>query len=219
MQSFELGARQVKSTPLFCLDQCRSPVIGLSLPSIIDYSTVLQTLDASGLRCVYPNSGAFGLPADAESHFVGWLAVDDPTIRPEMRSAVRIVPPPAARSLAESLRRIWQEHFRGPLWLMPASHWAYELQFGHADWLPALLGQHGVDPALLRSRSDGSAIEFQLDEADSLLTMVENLFERLVASDFTVAFPGKTVAALLHHHRQIWWQTSEMTIWKQIDSS
>ena len=188
------------------------------MPRVIDYSTVLETLERSGLRCVYPNSGAFGLPPDIANHVIGWAAADDPTIRPEARAALRILPQPASRSLTALLKRAWQEHLPGPLWLMPASHWAYELQFGGGEWLAPLLSELGIDPESLRSRADGSAIGFEFAEADSLLAVVEKVLDRLVASDFTVAFPGRAVVAMLHHHQQIWWQTSEAAIGESIDS-
>jgi hypothetical protein len=192
--------------------------MGAAVPSIINYSMVLETLERSGLRCVYPNSGAFGIPPGTPNHILGWAARDDSTIRPEVRSSLRIIPDPAGPTLAALLTRAWHQHFPGPLWLMAASHWAYELQFGGADWLPSLLGKHGVQSEMLRTRTDGSAIEFQPHEGDSLTAIVEELFDRLVASDFTIAFPGRTVVALLHHHQQIWWQTSNQAIWESLDT-
>jgi hypothetical protein len=188
------------------------------VPLIVDYPIVLATLERVGLHCVYPNSGAFGPQAGAENHVLGWIATEDPTIRRELLAMARIVPPPASRSFAALVQRAWQDHLKGPLWLMPASHWAYELQFGGAEWLPALLAEHGVDPGDLRPRSDGSAIEFQASEAGALSTLVEKLFDRLTASDFTIAFPGGAAVAMLHHHQQIWWQTSERAIWESLAS-
>jgi hypothetical protein len=187
------------------------------VPTLIDYPVVLQTLSRS-LQCVYPNSGAFGIPPGITNHIIGWSAADDPTIRPEMHSALRIIPEPAARTLASLLTRAWQEHLPGPLWLMPASHWAYELQFGSPDWLPPLLIAIGIDPKQLRSRTDGSAIQFEPAEQDALRPLIENLFTHLIASDFTIAFPTRPIVALLHHHRQIWWQTSDETLWKSLNS-
>ena len=101
---------------------------------------------------------------------------------------------------------------------MPASHWAFELQFGSPDWLPPLLEHHAIDPQLLRPLADASAIEFQLEEAESLIAFMQTLFERMTASDFTAAFPGRAVVAMLHHHQQIWWQTSDPTIHDSLDS-
>jgi hypothetical protein len=187
------------------------------MPTIIDYPAVLQTLERN-LRCVYPNSGAFGVPSGVTNHILGWAAADDPTIRSEVRAFLRIVPQPAPRRLASLLTRAWQEHLLGPLWLMPASHWAYELQFGGLDWLPGLLNDIGVGADSLRSRTDGSAIQFEFAETEILRPLVERLFEKLIASDFTIAFPDRPVVALLHHHQQIWWQTSDGAIWKSLDS-
>jgi hypothetical protein len=188
-----------------------------SVPTLIDYPTVLQTLERS-LRCVYPNSGAFGIPPGTPNHILGWSASTDPTIRPEMNAALRLIPEPAAHTLAALLTRAWQHHLPGPLWLMPASHWAYELQFGSPDWLPELLNKVNIDPEDLRPRTDGSAIQFDPAEQDTLRPLIETLFSNLIASDFTVAFPNRPIVALLHHHRQIWWQTSDETVWKSLDS-
>ena len=187
------------------------------MPTLIDYAAVLQTL-APWLGCVYPNSGAFGIPPGIPNHILGWSASDDSTIRPEARAALRIVPAPASRTLAGLLARAWQEQLPGPLWLMPASHWAYELQFGSPDWLPALLTDIGIDPDQLRPRTDGSAIQFEPAEQEALHPLIEKLFDKLIASDFTIAFPGQPVVALLHHHQQIWWQTSDQILHKSLNS-
>jgi hypothetical protein len=187
------------------------------VPIIIDYLTVLQTLERSGLKCVYPNSGAFGLASDAPPLITGWRGSDDSTIHPEMLKFTRLVPPSASKTLAGLLERAWINYLPGPIWLMPASHWAFELQFGGPDWLPAMLEAADIDPEALRSLSDGSAIEFQSSETELMLRMVETLFNRITASDFTAAFPGKTAVALLHHHQQIWWQTSDQGIWELLN--
>jgi hypothetical protein len=183
---------------------------------LIDYPTVLQTLEESGLRCVYPHSGAFGLKAEAKNQVIGWIGGEDGSIRPEVRAVAQVVPWPAPRSLTSLLARAWREHLNGPIWLMPTSHWAFELQFGAADWLPELLAEHSIDAQSLRARSDGSAIEFQPDQTDRLRAMVERLLDRMTTSDFNLAFPGRPVLAMLHHHQQIWWQTSDPAILQSI---
>ena len=190
-------------------------LLDVAVPHVIDYPVVLTSLQSAGLKCVYPNSGAFGLAPACTQHVIGWACEDDPTIRPQARAALRIV---LDHPLPALLSRAWRHHLPGPLWLMPASHWAYELQFGSADWLPSLLSEHGIDPESLRPRADGSAIEFASGEADSFLALVQKLFTQVIASDLTVAFPGRPVVALLHHHHQIWWQTSDLAIWKSLDS-
>lgn len=185
------------------------------MPTTIDYSIVLPSLQATGLRCVYPNSGAFGPAEGAENHIVGWLSAEDETIRPDLRANLIVVPPPACRSLATLLTRAWCDRVPGPIWLMPASHWAFELQFG-GDWIPPLLANHGIDVLSLQSRPDGSAIEFQPDESDDFTLLIESLLEHLTASDFTIAFPGRAIAVMLHHHRQIWWQLSDPALARQL---
>jgi hypothetical protein len=187
------------------------------LPTIIEYSTVLETLERSGLKCVYPFSGAFGLASHAPPLITGWRGGDDSTIHPEMLKFTHMVPAPAPKSLAGLLERAWTKYLTGPMWLMPASHWAFELQFGGVDWLPAMLEAAGIDPQTLRPLSDGSAIQFQSSETEPMLRMMETLFDRMTASDFTAAFPGKAAVALLHHHQQIWWQTSDRGIWESLE--
>jgi len=182
------------------------------VPKIIDYPDVLCRMTEAGFRSLYHNSGAFGFAADSSPHVVGWIGADDPTIRAEAMSRAQRVPPPYEQNLSALLVRAWQEGLPGPLWLMPASHWSYELEFGNFDWLPAALRQLAIDPASLQSRNNGAAIEFAPHESSYAGQFAKTLLELLHGSDFTVAFPGQPVICTLHHHKQLWWQTSDDAI-------
>lgn len=93
--------------------------------------------------------------------------------------------------------------------MMPKSHWAYELDFGSREWMPELLRQIGIDPVSLQHRTNASAIEFRPDEMQSLPVMVEGLLRNLLGSDFALGFPGHAVICTLHHHKQIWWTSTD----------
>ncbi len=184
------------------------------MAKIIDYSEVLDTLTTTGLRCVYPHSGAFGLPRGAIMHALGWIGMDDESIRPELLQHARRIEPPYEQTLANMVCHAWKHAFPGRVWVMPASHWAFELQFGGADWIPGMLALAGVDADLLRPRTDGSALEF--DDEEQLKSVIACLFENMVGSDFTVAFPGTPIVGMLHHHKQVWWQTSDESLLKRL---
>jgi hypothetical protein len=92
---------------------------------------------------------------------------------------------------------------------MPASHWAYELDFGSREWMPALLEAIGVDPGLLQHRTTAAAIEFAPEESPALVHFVVRLLEMLQGSDFALAFPHRRVVCTLHHHKQLWWTSAE----------
>lgn len=177
------------------------------MPSIIDYQHVLAQMTAQRLVCHYFNSGAFGFPRGVTLHVQAWIGPDDPTIRPEARSFVRPVPPPYESTLATLASRFWQDHLQAPAWIMPMSHWAFELEHGSRDWLPPLLRAIGVDPDALRSRNNAAAIELQPSETAAFEHLVSGLLTHLAASDFTIAFPHQPLLCTLHHHKQLWWMT------------
>src|SRR5258705_11793332 len=52
------------------------------VPGIIEYPIALQHLQNRGLVCNYFNGGAFGFSRNIDLHVLGWIANDDPTIRP-----------------------------------------------------------------------------------------------------------------------------------------
>jgi hypothetical protein len=187
------------------------------LPSIIDYQIAYEMLLAQGLRCHYHNSGAFGF-ADAVETFVrGWIGPADGTIRSDMRSHVRKIDPPYETNLAQSLTNIWLQHFPGPAWVMPKSHWAHELNHGSREWMPALIEQVGLDPKVLQGRTTGDAIEFSAEESGSFHLFAQRLLEKLLGSDFLIAFPGHNVLCTLHHHKQLWWISTDADFIRKLD--
>src|ERR1041385_2783128 len=189
------------------------------LVTIIDYPIVLARMKAMGLVCNYYNSGSFGFPKEAATHISAWIGLDDPTIRPQMRQHVREVSPPFEPTLAELARRVWREVIGGPIWVMPASHWAFEMDFGSRSWMPAALASLGITPAELERRTDGSAIEFSPDETDAFTGFLETLLVNLASSDFTLGFPDRPIVCSVHHHKQLWWITSNAELMSKVTST
>jgi len=187
------------------------------VPRIIDYPQVVEATRAAGLISLYHNSGAFGFPETMAARSVGWIGPPDDTIRAAARSVVRHVPPPFERNLAELAAVVWQEQLIGPVWVMPKSHWAYELDFGSHEWLPGLLQSIGVDPAVLAGRNDGSAIQFEMPEREPFVACVETLLARLLGSDFALAFPGRSTLCTVHHHKQLWWTSAQTPVSEMLD--
>jgi hypothetical protein len=182
------------------------------VPWIVEYAQVLQQMRDQGFKCLYYNSGAFGFPDGVATHSVGWIGPEDPSLRDEARSLVRPVPHPFERELTARVVRAMREMFPGKVWVMPKSHWAYELDFGSRDWMPALLEHSGVDSGLLQKRTNASAIEFALHEVESFSHLVEGLLRMLLGSDFALAFPDRPVVCTLHHHKQVWWTSSDKSL-------
>jgi len=162
------------------------------------------------LRCLYYNSGAFGFERGVETHSVGWICEDDPSLRPEARSLTRQISKPAGPELSRLLAKAATELLPGPVWVMPKSHWAFELDFGGKAWMAAALRELTIDPALLQPLTTGDPIEFSPGEIPHLARFAEQLLTNLAGSDFAVAFPGKPVVCTLHHHKQIWWTTTDL---------
>jgi hypothetical protein len=187
------------------------------LPHIIDYPTVRDTLLAQGLISLYHNSGAFGFPESASPQHLGWVGPPDPTIRPAALALARHVPPPFERNLAELAAVAWQQHLPGVAWVMPRSHWAYELDFGSKEWMPGLLQSLDVDPDALITRNDGTALEFETKERDRFVGLIEGLLGRLLGSDFALAFPGRPTICTIHHHKQLWWTSTDASITAALD--
>ena len=184
--------------------------IATAVPHVIPYPQVLDAIRDIGVRCVYPNGGAFAVADAGRAQSVGWVGPDDPTIRPEARGLARRVPPPYESNLARLLVRAWREVAPTSVaWLMPASHWAYELRFGSGAWLPDVLTSIGIDHQPLESSSQANAIEFLPEEASALEHVARRLLESLAGSDFSVLLPPRAVVGRLHHHKQVWWTTSE----------
>jgi len=179
------------------------------MPQIIEYQEVLRQMQSRGFVSLYHNSGAFGFAKDVTTHAVGWIGPADATLRAEAARIAHNVRPPYEEILAKLLVRAWREHLPGNIWLMPMSHWAYEVDFASRAWMPQLLRDIGIDPEPLEIRNDGAAIEFADRESSLLERFARGLLENLAGSDFAIAFPGKSVLATLHHHKQIWWMTSD----------
>jgi hypothetical protein len=188
------------------------------MPRIIDYPAVLERLTKQGLRCNYFNGGSFGFAGATNPVIRGFLGPEDPTIRAEMRGMTRRVEPPYERNLADAAARVWRGHLPGPVWVMPASHWSFELSHGNQHWLPGLLQTIGVDSKGLAGRTNAAAIEFQAGEDAGFGELVACLLENLTASDFTLAFPGHEVVCMIHHHKQLWWVTTDDRLAAALDS-
>lgn len=177
---------------------------------VVDYETVLAQAAADGLRCVYPMSGAF-LPSGPHQ-IVGWVGPDDPTIRADLPGRIVRCPAPHAANLSAKLVEVWQRDLPTAAWVLPKSHWSYELTHAHQDWLLEILGEFGIDAAWLAARPGAAAIEFLADDARSLQKFVETLLNGLKTSDYAILSPGTGHVVTLHHHQQLWWQTSDAAL-------
>jgi len=186
------------------------------VPSIIEYQIALRLLEERGLVCNYFNGGAFGFPKGVQVSVLGWIAADDPTIRPQLRPHIRQIPPPAEANMAKAALRVWEAELPGPVWIMPLSHWAFELDFGSKNWLPELIQSIGLDPQRLASHSDASPIEFNSADRPHLLHFIQTLLENLTASDFMLAFAAYPILCTIHHHKQLWWSTSDKALVERI---
>jgi hypothetical protein len=189
------------------------------MPWIIDYGIVLEQMRQQRLRCHYYNSGAFGFAEDSAVKHVGWIGPPDSTIREAVQPLVRHVPPPYEQNLAGMLVRAWQEQLRGRVWFMPKSHWAHELEHGSRDWMPALLEHVGVDPGQLHDRTNAAAIEFADEEAQLVGHFSQRLLEMLQGSDFMIAFPRRPVLCTLHHHKQVWWSSTDLAVVGELEKA
>ena len=165
-----------------------------------------------GFVSLYYNSGAFGFADADQVQIVGWIGPDDPSIRDEMRGHVRRVGEPYAQTLARGVRSAWEKLLPVKAWLMPKSHWAYELDFGNRDWLPEALKRVEIDAGALQPLTNAAAIEFRYSEGGQFEEFLTTLFERLHGSDFMLAYPGHPVVCSLHHHQQVWWQTTVLDL-------
>ena len=184
---------------------------------ILDYDTVLQTLLGQGFKSLYYNSGSFGFPPGVATQTVGWIGPPDPTIRAEALPFTRQIAEPHVQNLTALALRAWREHAPGVLWAMPRSHWAYELDFGSREWMPAALRAVGIDSRELEHLTTGTAIEFLPGEADEVGEFLVALLSHLSgSSDFQLVWPGTALLCTVHHHRQLWWTTSDELIFTGI---
>jgi hypothetical protein len=184
---------------------------------IVDYDTVLQTLLGQGLKSLYYNSGSFGFPGGVATQTVGWTGPSDPSIRPEALSFTRPVLPPFSQTLTDLALRAWGELLPGVVWAMPRSHWAYELDFGSKDWMPAALAKSGVDSAELAPLTTGDALEFNWEDSGQFASFLATLLDNLSgSSDFQLVWPGHPTVCTVHHHQQLWWTTTEGSIYQAL---
>ena len=187
------------------------------MPFVVDYPIVLADQQRAGLRSLYYNSGAFGFANGTATTSVGWIGPPDATIRSAALPLVRHVPEPYPTTLARLLASVWQEQLPGDVWVMPKSHWAYELDFGSKAWLPDVLRSIGVDPATLVTRNNAAAVAFAPAEVEPFVILVENLLRHLAGSDFAAAWPGRRVACTIHSHQQLWWTTDDPALMAGLD--
>jgi hypothetical protein len=181
------------------------------MPRIIDYPTVTKILTEEGYRCNYPSSGSFSF-RDRSPIIRGWLFGPDETIVPELLANSRILENPSEQKLAEMAIKAWREILPGNIWLTPASHWSFELSFGHPEKLRPLLAELNLDANYLASQTNGAAIEFEEAESALLEHAIKRLLEFCVASDFMLVFPGRMTTCMIHHHKQLWWVTGNEEI-------
>lgn len=187
------------------------------MPWIIDYPMVLEQMKGQGFKSLYYNSGAFGFAEPAEVQTVAWVGPDDASIRPAAQPLIRRVAEPYEDRLAHMAGQLWQKAIGGRAWVMPMSHWAYELDHGSRDWMPALIENLDLDPGLLANRNNGAAIEFSPGEVEPFEHCVERLLMMLMSSDFMIAFPGKSVLCTLHHHKQLWWMSTDAKVIEAVE--
>lgn len=188
------------------------------MPHVVDYEAVLARLRSVGLESLYFNSGAFGVKSGESTFFTGWIGPEDPTIRPAARERARMIPQPYAPTLTEMTLHAWQTIVPGELWLMPKSHWAFELDLGRKTWLIEALAQAGVDATRLQSLNNAPAIAFAPTESGAFTPLLETIIEQSIASDFTLAFPDYPMVCTVHHHKQMWWISGKADLIARVEA-
>jgi hypothetical protein len=175
------------------------------MPEVLSYQQVETVLRAKSLRCLYFNSGSWGFTEQAGA--VGWLLGDDPTLTPAARKIARVVGPvdQLVAAVLEACHRVG-----GEIWILPGSHWAYELDFGTPTMLDVLRRADVVGVDGLVGRNDGSAVRFLATEQSQLAGVLRELFSTGTTSDYQLILPEMPVLAILHHHVQVWWQAKDM---------
>ncbi len=177
------------------------------MASVVAYDRAMAELLSRGMVCLYFNSGSFGFEESREVVHAGWLIGDDASLTPRARDAARVIDPPETRRLAQLAGALWRR-VGGPAWLMPGSHWAYELDFATPD-LAGVLEAAGIAPRELDVH-DGRPVQFDPHEAESFEAVVSWLLDSGTTSDYRLALLGPggvTVSGIIHHHRQLWWTT------------
>ena len=185
---------------------------------IVDYPIVLERMEREGFRSLYHNSGAFGFVDEVGTESVGWIGEADETLKPAARLLARQVAQPIEENLTKMAVRVWQEFLPGPVWVMPKSHWAYELEFGSREWMGTVLEKIGIEVALLTIRNNAAAIEFAADETEQFQILLKQLLTKLASSDFFLAFPGRRTICTVHNHKQLWWTTGDELVCRHLKS-
>jgi hypothetical protein len=188
------------------------------MPYLLDYKHAVAKLTAGGFISLYHNSGAFGFPQSANVHTIGWTGAADETIRPEMAPMIRRVVEPYGATMARLAQLAWTSHLPGECWLSPKSHWHYEMHYGNRHLLEELLPLVDVNPAAVADRNDGSPVVFTPPETDAMFDTVFRLLGGLISSDFQLTFPTRATVCTVHHHEQLWWQTTDAAVVGGIDS-
>ena len=189
------------------------------MPRIIEYNIVLEQMRSQHFKCHYFNSGAFGFPDSVVTQTLAWIGPEDSSIRQGARTLSRRVAQPYEATLAQMAARLWHDHIGTRVWVMPKSHWAFELGHGSHEWMPALIQSLGLDFGLLENRTDAAAIEFPIDESADFQRFIASLLTSLHGSDFMLVFPGRDILCTLHHHKQLWWTTTEKEVIESVESS
>jgi hypothetical protein len=187
------------------------------LRALIEYELVLDRMQNDGLKCNYPNGGAFGFPSDVHTSVRGWIGPPDPSIREGMRQYARSIGEPHVERLSAMAVQAWQQILPGIAWVMPGSHWSFELGHGSGTWLPQLLEEIGIDPRPLVERTTATAIQFLPSEEGPFETFLKGLLTGLSTSEFTLAFPERPVIGMIHHHKQLWWLSTNKALMDALD--
>ncbi|MEL7237920.1 MAG: hypothetical protein AAGK78_03590, partial [Planctomycetota bacterium] len=163
---------------------------------------VLTSVEAVGLKCVYPGGSAFGPAGGAAWHVAGWVTGDDASMRPDLKPRTRRV---EACQLGGLVKRACEDVFASPVaWVAPVHHWATELDHDSGDWLPAWLRGVGVQPNELKH---ADAVAMDVGD-DGFAGSLDTLIQELGKTDFALLIPGSAVVGMLHHHVQVWWRTA-----------
>ena len=190
------------------------------MPSIVPYDQVTARMLAQGYKCNYYNSGSFGFAdRDARERYLGWVGPEDTSIKLDSVAMARQVPPPFEENLSRLFVSAWAAHFPAPVWAMPMSHWAFELDYGSREWMPAALSDIAIGAAQLEGLTNAAAIEFAVGERDALQRFVRALLTNLQASDFMLAVVGRPVLCMVHHHKQLWWTTTDPAVIEALDAA
>jgi hypothetical protein len=179
------------------------------MPKVVDYPTVLELLTQQGLKSLYYNSGAFGFPPSVTVASRGWIAKPDAAIRQAALPLVRMVD---EQHLADRFVQLWKAYLPGTVWIMPKSHWAYELEFGSRSWIAEVLESMGIDCQSLAGLNVAPAIEFTEEEEHVLQPFVKALLAHLDGSDFQAVFPGRKTICTIHNRGQLWWTSADPVV-------